>query len=145
MDPPRQGRYPSLGTIVLSNQSRTEAAVLRSVRLTDTDYLKVVTAYVLPIGPADSTFGGGFFVPPDHAGFPDPQQNKAWKDRAPLDGYAVAPQAQVNLLVVVDTDQPCGGNSSGVQVIYETAGVSHVVTSPTGIEMLDDENPDCRR
>ncbi|PKQ32012.1 MAG: hypothetical protein CVT62_06410 [Actinobacteria bacterium HGW-Actinobacteria-2] len=145
MDPPHQGRYPSLGTIVLRNQSRTAPVVLHGVGLTDTDHLKVEAAYVLPIGPNDSTFGGGFFVPPDHAGFPDAHQNRAWKGRAQLDGYELAPQAQVNLLVVVDTDDPCGGNSTGVEVRYESGGAAHVVTSPTGIEMHDDQYPACAR
>ncbi len=142
---PTNGRYPSLGTVVLSNQSQTAPAVLRSVRLTDTDYLKVKTAYVLPIGPNDSTFGGGFFVPPDHTGFPDPHQNQAWKGRAPFGGYVLAPHAQVNLLVVVDTDDPCGGTSAGVEVTYESGGASQIVTSPTGIEMHDDQTPSCQR
>lgn len=145
MDPPTNGRYPSLGTIVLSNQSPTAPAVLRLVRLTDADYLKVKTAYVLPIGPDDSTFGGGFLVPPDHTGFPDPHQNQAWKGRAPFSGYVLAPLAQVNLLVVVDTDDPCGGTSAGVEVTYESGGASQIVTSPTGIEMHDDQAPRCQR
>ncbi len=143
MDPPRQGRYPSLGTIVLTNQSRTTPVVLRSVRLTETDQLKVSAAYVLTLDPEDSTFGGGFFVPPDHDGFPDPHQDRAWKDRAQLAGHVLAPQAQINLLVVIDTDDPCGGRSAGVEVTYESSGASQAVLSPTGIDMHDDQNPRC--
>jgi hypothetical protein len=145
MDPPRQGRFPSLGTIVLTNQSRTAPVVLRSVRLTGTNHLKVATAYVLPIGPDDSTFGGGFYVPPDHDGFPDPHQNRAWKGRAQLAGYELAPQAQVNLLLVIDTNDPCGDTSAGVEVTYESAGATQIVTPPTGIDMHDDQTPSCQR
>jgi hypothetical protein len=145
MDLPRDGRYPSLGTVVLTNRAASSTVVLRSVRLLGSEHLSIHAAFVLSMSSDDGVFGGGFLVPPGKKGFPYPQQSRKWQSRTGLSGFELPAGARVNLLVVVDTDDPCGGSSTGLEIDYVASEVAHEATSPTGIDMSDDTASGCAR
>lgn len=143
MDLPRDGRFPSLGTIVLTNRDNSSPVVLRTVRLLGAEHVSVRAAYVLSMDPDDGTFGGGFLVPPGKDGFPYRQQRRQWESRKDLAGFELPAGARANLLVAVDTDDVCGGSSTGLEVDYDANDVTHEAASPTGIDMTDDAAPGC--
>ena len=143
MDPPRGERYPTLGTLVMENGEAGSDATLGEIRLGRSNHLRVKDSWVLPMI-SEMQFGVGFFVPPEESGFPDPEMDNQWVARQELTGYHLAPGEQVNVLIAIDTDDPCGGTSEWVELTYYVQGRRYLAVAPfTGIEMSDDASPNC--
>ena len=141
MDPPHDGRNPSLGTLLAVNTDQNVPATLDTVTVgPEAGGLSVKDAWVLPLL-SDIEFGGGFQVPPD-GHFPSPEQDRQWQARQPLTGYTLQPGETVNLLVALDSMDPSGGTSDWVAMTYHVGGQAHMASAPMGADVSVDEATD---
>jgi len=136
---PKDGRYPSEGTLLVTNTDPTQDAVLTEIRLGGVKHLSIRDAFVVPII-NERRYGGGLHVPPETG--EDPVNDTQWAARQDLVGYQVAPGEDANILVVLDTDDPCDGTSDWYELDYRVGGQRYRTVALQGAWM-DDGTSNC--
>lgn len=84
-------------------------------------------------------------MPPGKEGFPYRQQERKWVARENYANFELPAGGRTNLLVVVTSDDPCGGSSTGLEISYDMNGVTYDKDAPTGIDMSNEATPACAR
>jgi len=140
MDIPNDGRYRSDGTLMVTNHDLNQDAVLIGIRLGGEEHLSIRAAYVVPVI-NESRYGGGLRVPPITG--EDPVNDEQWAARQDLVGYQVVPGEDANILVVLGTDDPCGGMFDWYELDYTVGGRQYTTVALLGALMENETDPNC--
>ena len=125
---------------MVTNHDRSQDAVLIEIRLGGEEHLSIRATYVVPMID-EQRYGGGLQVPPMTGEYPDIDER--WAGRQELVGYHVEPGEDANILVVLDTDDPCGGKSDWYELDYRVGGQRYRTVALLGAVVEDETDPNC--